>query len=44
MAAIRDPATVHAMVEDYRAGLGVDRAAEEAPAALAAALVPFLAG
>ena len=24
------PATVHAMVEDYRAGLGVDRAAEEA--------------
>ena len=30
LAAIRDPATVHAMVEDYRAGLGVDRAAEEA--------------
>jgi len=30
LAAIRDPATVHAMVEDYRAGLGVDRAADEA--------------
>ncbi len=30
LAAIRDPATVHAMVEDYRAGLGVDRVAEEA--------------
>jgi haloacetate dehalogenase len=26
--AIRDPVTVHAMVEDYRAGLGVDRAAD----------------
>lgn len=30
LAAIRDPATVHAMIEDYRAGLGVDRAADEA--------------
>jgi haloacetate dehalogenase len=30
LAAISDPETVHAMVEDYRAGLGVDRAAEEA--------------
>ena len=30
LAAIRDPATVRAMLEDYRAGLGVDRAAEEA--------------
>ncbi|SDF52456.1 haloacetate dehalogenase [Blastococcus aurantiacus] len=30
LAAIRDPATVHAMIEDYRAGLGVDREAEEA--------------
>ncbi|WP_104524010.1 alpha/beta fold hydrolase [Blastococcus atacamensis] len=29
MTAIRDPATVRAMLEDYRAGLGVDRAAEE---------------
>jgi haloacetate dehalogenase len=28
--AIHDPATIHAMVEDYRAGLGVDRAADEA--------------
>jgi haloacetate dehalogenase len=30
LAAIGDPATVRAMLEDYRAGLGVDRAAEEA--------------
>ncbi|GAA1588678.1 hypothetical protein GCM10009789_47800 [Kribbella sancticallisti] len=30
LAAIRDPATVHAMVEDYRAGLGVDRRNDEA--------------
>jgi haloacetate dehalogenase len=30
LAAIRDPATVHAMLEDYRAGLAVDRAADEA--------------
>jgi haloacetate dehalogenase len=29
-AAIHDPATVHAMVEDYRAGLGVDRAHDAA--------------
>jgi haloacetate dehalogenase len=29
LAAIRNPATVHAMVEDYRAGLGVDRQADE---------------
>jgi len=28
--AIHDPATVHAMVEDYRAGLGIDREHEEA--------------
>ena len=28
--AIHDPATVHAMLEDYRAGLGVDRQADEA--------------
>lgn len=28
--AIHDPATVHAMMEDYRAGLGVDRAADDA--------------
>jgi haloacetate dehalogenase len=29
-AAIHDPETVHAMLEDYRAGLGVDRRADEA--------------
>jgi haloacetate dehalogenase len=28
--AIHDPATVHAMVEDYRAGLGIDRAHDDA--------------
>jgi haloacetate dehalogenase len=28
--AIHDPATVHGMLEDYRAGLGVDRLADEA--------------
>jgi haloacetate dehalogenase len=32
--AIHDPATVHAMVEDYRAGLGVDRTADEADMAV----------
>ncbi|MEJ3653668.1 alpha/beta hydrolase [Actinomycetes bacterium KLBMP 9759] len=30
LAAISDPATVHAMLEDYRAGLGVDRDADAA--------------
>jgi haloacetate dehalogenase len=29
-AAIHDPATVHAMLEDYRAGLGIDRSHDEA--------------
>jgi haloacetate dehalogenase len=29
-AAIHDPATVRAMLEDYRAGLGPDRAHDEA--------------
>jgi len=29
-AAVHDPATVHAMVEDYRAGLGIDRAHDDA--------------
>jgi haloacetate dehalogenase len=29
-AAIHDPATVHAMMEDYRAGLGIDRAQDDA--------------
>jgi haloacetate dehalogenase len=28
--AIHDPATIHGMLEDYRAGLGVDRAADRA--------------
>lgn len=28
--AIHDPATIHGMLEDYRAGLGVDRAADQA--------------
>lgn len=28
--AIHDPETVHAMVEDYRAGLGIDRAHDDA--------------
>jgi haloacetate dehalogenase len=28
--AINDPATVHAMMEDYRAGLGLDRQHDEA--------------
>ena len=27
--AIRDPATVHGMIEDYRAGLGIDRLHDE---------------
>ena len=29
-AAIHDPATVHTMIEDYRAGLGIDRVHDEA--------------
>jgi haloacetate dehalogenase len=29
-AAVHDPGTVHAMLEDYRAGLGIDRAHDEA--------------
>ena len=33
--AVHDPATVHAMVEDYRAGLGIDRAHDEADRAAA---------
>ncbi|MGC5333811.1 alpha/beta fold hydrolase [Micromonospora sp. DT62] len=32
--AIHDPATVHAMCEDYRAGLGPDRAADDADRAV----------
>ena len=34
--AVRDPATVHAMLEDYRAGLGVDRADDDADKAAGA--------
>ena len=30
MSAIHDPATVHAMIEDYRAGVSIDRAHDEA--------------
>jgi len=30
LAAIHDPGVIQAMVEDYRAGLGVDRAADDA--------------
>ena len=30
LAAVHDPATVHCMVEDYRAGLGIDRAHDAA--------------
>jgi haloacetate dehalogenase len=33
--AIHDPATVHAMMEDYRAGLGIDRALDDADKAAA---------
>jgi haloacetate dehalogenase len=36
--AIHDPATVHAMVEDYRAGLGIDRAHDDADRAAGRAL------
>jgi haloacetate dehalogenase len=53
-AAVRDPAVVHGMCEDYRAGLRIDRAheeadradhhqAEQAPDELAQALREFLA-
>jgi haloacetate dehalogenase len=38
--AIHDPATVHAMVEDYRAGLTVDREADEADMHAARLIVP----
>ena len=39
LAAIGDPAVVRAMVEDYRAGLGVDRAADDADLAAGRRLV-----
>jgi haloacetate dehalogenase len=38
--AIHDPATVHAMIEDYRAGLTVDREADEADMRSARMIVP----
>lgn len=37
--AIHDPATVHGMIEDYRAGLGIDRAHDEADRAAGRRLV-----
>lgn len=44
-AAVSDPATVHAMCEDYRAGLGVDRAADEADRAAGCLITcPVLVG
>ncbi len=39
LASIRDPVVVRAMVEDYRAGLGVDRAADDADRAAGRRLV-----
>jgi haloacetate dehalogenase len=43
--AIHDPATIHTMVEDYRAGLGIDRAHDEADrAAGKQILCPTLVG
>jgi haloacetate dehalogenase len=38
--AIHDPATVHAMIEDYRAGLTVDREADEADMRAGRMVVP----
>jgi haloacetate dehalogenase len=44
-AAIHNPATVHAMVEDYRAGLGIDRAHDEADRAAGKQIIcPTLVG
>jgi haloacetate dehalogenase len=45
LAAIRDPAVVRAMLEDYRAGLGVDREADDADRAAGRRLAcPTLVG
>ncbi len=41
--AIRDPATVHAMCEDYRAGIGIDRALDEADRGRTRIACPLLA-
>jgi haloacetate dehalogenase len=44
-AAIHDPETVHAMVADYRAGLGIDRAHDEADRAAGKQIIcPTLVG
>jgi haloacetate dehalogenase len=44
-AALRDPDVVHGMLEDYRAGLGVDRAADDADRAAGRTIAcPVLAG
>lgn len=44
-AAIHNPATVHAMVEDYRAGLGIDKAHDEADRASGKQIIcPTLVG
>jgi haloacetate dehalogenase len=40
--AIRDPATVRAMMEDYRAGLGIDREHDEADRAAGRRIGPPL--
>jgi haloacetate dehalogenase len=40
--AIHDPATVHAMMEDYRAGLGIDREHDEADRAAGRRIKPPL--
>jgi haloacetate dehalogenase len=40
--AIRDPAAVHAMMEDYRAGLGIDREHDEADRAAGRRIGPPL--
>jgi haloacetate dehalogenase len=37
--AIHDPETVHTMIEDYRAGLGIDRAHDEADRAAGRTIV-----
>ena len=41
-AALHDPQVVHAMLEDYRAGLGVDREADEADRTHGTRPVPHL--
>jgi haloacetate dehalogenase len=44
-AAVHDPETIHAMIEDYRAGLGIDRTHDEADRAAGKQIVcPTLVG